>query len=116
MTSRPIGIVGRVYATIAFVEAGTWAGLLVGMYLKYVTRTTELGVQVFGTLHGYAFLTYVAVTIVTAIVLRWRWWIVVLALLAAIPPLMTIPFEIWMRRSGRLARRDPAAARVDATA
>ena len=26
---------GRVFATVAFIEALTWAGLLIGMYFKY---------------------------------------------------------------------------------
>lgn len=99
------GGVGRVFAITAFVEAGTWAGLLVGMYLKYISQTTEVGVQIFGQLHGYAFLTYVAVTIVAAIRLRWPWYALVVALLAAIPPMMTIPAEIWLRRTRRLERR-----------
>lgn len=93
------------FAVIAFVEAGTWAGLLVGMYLKYVTQTTEVGVQIFGQLHGYAFLTYLVVSIVAAMRLRWPWYGLVVAILAAIPPMMTIPAEIWLRRTRRLDRR-----------
>ncbi|MFK4762034.1 DUF3817 domain-containing protein [Microbacterium sp. ZW T5_45] len=83
-------------------EAGTWAGLLIGMYLKYITQTAKVGVQIFGELHGYAFLAYVAITIVAAIRLRWPWYALVVALLAAIPPMMTIPL-----RSGYAA---PAAS------
>lgn len=101
---------GTAFAVVAFVEAGTWAGLLTGMYLKYVTRTTEAGVQIFGALHGYAFLTYLVVAITAAVLLRWRWGTITLALLAAIPPLMTIPLEIWMRRTGRLRPRPAARA------
>lgn len=102
--------VGRVFAIVAFVEAGTWTGLLLGMYLKYVTQTTELGVQIFGQLHGYAFLTYVAVTIVAAIRLRWPWYAIIAALVAAIPPLTTILVEVWLRRTGRLVRTAVAPA------
>lgn len=98
-------LIGRVFAVVAFVEAATWAALLIGMFLKYVTRTTELAVQIAGSLHGYAFLVYLAVTIAAAIMLRWRWGTITLAVLAAIPPLATIPLEVWMRRTGRLARR-----------
>ena len=48
---------------------------------------------------------YVVVTIVAAVALRWRWWVALLALLASIPPLVTVPLEIWLRRTGRLVRR-----------
>ena len=101
---------GRVFAVIAFVEAATWTGLLIGMYLKYIPATTEAGVQLFGSLHGYTFIVYVIVTITASVMLHWRWGTILLALLAAIPPLATIPLEIWMRRTGRLTpqpRHDP---------
>lgn len=103
--SPPINRTGRVFATVAFVEAATWAGLLAGMFLKHVTETTELGVQIFGWLHGAAFMLYVAVTLIAAVRLRWPLLVTALALLAAIPPLATILIEIWTRRRGYLADR-----------
>lgn len=96
---------GRVFAVVAFVEAGTWAGLLVGMFLKYVTQTTEAGVQLFGPLHGAAFIGYLAVTIIAAIWLRWPWYATLAAIVAAVPPLTTIVVEMWLRRTGRLRTR-----------
>lgn len=97
--------IGRLFAAVALLEAFTWAGLLVGMFLKYVTGTTEAGVWLFGRLHGGTFMLYLGVTVVTAFSLRWRWWVSLIALLAAVPPLVTVPLEIWLRRTGRLARR-----------
>lgn len=108
----PLRPIGRVFAVAAFVEAGTWAGLLVGMYLKYVTQTTEVGVQIFGQLHGYAFVAYVVITITAAIRLKWRWYVTILALVAAIPPLVTIPVEMWLRRTGRLSTARVTAGTV----
>lgn len=96
---------GTWFAVVAIVEAITWAGLLAGMYLKHIAGTTDLGVTVFGRLHGGAFLVYVVVAAVAAIRLRWRPGTVVLAMIAAVPPLATVPLEIWMRRTGRLTRR-----------
>jgi integral membrane protein len=100
-----VSLIGRVFAVVAFLEAFTWAGLLVGMFLKYVTGTTEAGVWLFGRLHGGMFMVYVVVTIVAAVSLRWKWWVALLALAASIPPLVTVPLEIWLRRTGRLVRR-----------
>lgn len=97
--------IGALFALVAFFEAFTWAGLLAGMFLKYVTGTTEAGVWLFGRLHGVAFMLYLVMTIVAAISLRWKWWVALLALVAAIPPLVTVPLEIWLRRTGRLDRR-----------
>lgn len=103
--------VGRAFATAAFVEAMTWTGLLIGMYVKYVPATTEAGVQLFGPLHGYAFIAYAVITVIAAIALRWRWPTILLAAVAAVVPLATVPLEIWMRRTGRLAPR-PAPRRT----
>lgn len=107
MPPRPLSATGRVFAAVAFFEAFTWAGLLVGMGLKYGTQTTELGVWFFGRLHGVAFLLYIVVSLFAWIRLRWPLWAVLVALLAAIPPLTTIPVEMWFRRRGLLsAHRD----------
>lgn len=99
----PLAPAGRAFAIAAFLEAFTWVGLLIGMYVKYVPETTDRIVSVFGALHGGMFLIYLVVTAAAAITLRWRWWETALALLAAIPPLVTIVVEIWFRRRGTLA-------------
>lgn len=95
--------IGQIFTIAAFVEAATWVGLLAGMYLKHVSGTTELGVQIFGPLHGYVFLAYLVIAVLAARSLQWGGRILAVAVLAAIPPLMTIPFEMWMRRTGRLS-------------
>jgi integral membrane protein len=96
--------IGQVFTAAARFEALTWTGLLIGMLLKHVLDLTELGVWLFGRLHGAAFLVYFFVSLVAAIRLRWPWWAAVLAVLAAIPPLVTYPLELWFRRRGILER------------
>lgn len=93
-----------IFTYAARFEAFTWAGLLVGMFFKYVTETTELGVYVFGRLHGAAFLAYFFISIIAAVRLRWPWWAAILAVLSAIPPLVTWPLELWFRQRGLLER------------
>jgi integral membrane protein len=100
---QPLSPIGKVFMAIALIEAFTWAGLLVGMYLKYVSGTTELGVWLFGRLHGAAFMLYVAIAVVAGIRLRWPVWALLLAVLAAVPPLATLPLEYWFRRRGLLS-------------
>ena len=97
---------GRLFAVAAFLEGLTWAGLLVGMWLKYGLEVTDTGVWLFGRLHGAAFLFYVVVTVIAGARLRWPSWALLLALLAAVPPLVTVPLEMWYRRKGLLS--DPA--------
>ena len=105
MLAKPISPAGKWFAIAAIIEGITWAGLLVGMLLKYGTGTTEWGVWLFGRLHGVAFLFYVAVVLYAWGKLRWPLWAMLVALLAAIPPLVTVPVEIWFRRAGLLSAR-----------
>lgn len=101
-----------VFRVIAAIEAFTWAGLLIGMFFKYVVVHDEIGVQVFGPLHGVAFIGYVLVALLTWSRLRWSLWTGALALLASIPPLATLVFERWASATGRNdlgTRTEPAA-------
>ncbi|MGY1771489.1 DUF3817 domain-containing protein [Blastococcus sp. SYSU D00813] len=92
----------QLFRAVAVAEALTWVGLLAGMYVKYVPETSEVGVQVFGPVHGAVFVLYVAVTLLTARVLRWSPGTALLALAASVPPFATVGFEVWARRTGRL--------------
>lgn len=100
--SAPLSPAGRWFAVAAFVEGFTWAGLLIGMWLKYGLEATDLGVWLFGRLHGAAFVFYVVVAVAVGVRLRWPLWALLLALLAAVPPLVTVPLEMWFRRIGLL--------------
>ena len=91
------------YRTAAIVEAVTWAGLLIGMLFKYVIDGNELGVRVFGMLHGVAFIAYVPITLLAALRFRWSAGVTALGVLAAFPPLCTVVFDRWAARTGRLA-------------
>ena len=87
-----------VFRTASIAEAVTWTLLLIGMFLKYVTHTTELGVRVFGTLHGAVFLAYCVTAVLVAIDQRWPLGRTVLALACAIPPFATLAFDRWVEK------------------
>jgi integral membrane protein len=91
------------FRLVARAEAVTWALLLVGMFLKYVTETTELGVSVFGMAHGVVFVAYVVVVLAVAVDQRWTLPRVALGLVAAVPPFLTLWFERYAERRGALA-------------
>ncbi|MFC6152987.1 DUF3817 domain-containing protein [Nocardioides yefusunii] len=81
------------YRGVARVEAVTWAMLIIGLVLKYVTETTDLVVRVGGMLHGAAFLAYCVVTTFVAVDQKWgvgRWLV---GVLSSIPPFLTLWFE-----------------------
>ena len=94
--------IGKTFELAAKIEAFTWAGLLVGMFLDRGLDLTHAVTWLFGRLHGAAFLVYLVVAVIAAIRLRWRWY-GVLAVLAAVPPLVTWPLEVWFKRRGMLA-------------
>ena len=98
------------FRIVAVAEACSWIGLLVGMFVKYVPETTELGVKIFGPIHGGIFVAYVVVALVTARVLRWSAGTALLALIASVPPLATVWFERRATRTGQLPRGEAVAA------
>ena len=102
----------RLFRGVAIAEAVSWACLLLGMFLKYVTETTDLGVRIFGMVHGVVFIAYVLTTAVVWVDRRWSPGRGLLALGASIPPLATLPLEWWAVRSGWLSEtwRLPAGA------
>lgn len=108
--SGSIAPAGRFFAITATIEAITWAGLLVGMYMKYISGTTEMGVWLFGRLHGAAFIAYLLAAVFAARRLQWPRSALVLAILAAIPPLVTLPLELWFRSRGLLSAAREARA------
>ncbi|TIC83217.1 DUF3817 domain-containing protein [Nocardioides sp. GY 10113] len=102
----------RLFRRVAIAEVVTWALLLFGMYLKYGSETTELGVRVFGMLHGVVFVAYVVTTVLVAVDQRWRPGRALLALAAAVPPFATLPLEWRAVKRGWLA--DTWRLRADA--
>ncbi|PKW27613.1 DUF3817 domain-containing protein [Phycicoccus duodecadis] len=102
------------FPALARAEVVTWSLLLVGMFLKYVSQTTDLGVRVFGLVHGVVFLAYLLVTLVVWVDQRWPWRLALAALAAGIPPFATLWVERHVERTGRLApawRLRPGGAR-----
>jgi integral membrane protein len=95
----------QLFRRVAVAEAVTWAGLLAGMFLKYVTQTTEVGVQVFGMLHGVVFIGYVLTTVVVAVDQQWSRGRTLAGLASAVPPFLTLVFERYAGRHGLLADR-----------
>lgn len=101
--ARDTGVTRSIFRAAALGEAFTWLGLLIGMFFKHVTETTEVGVQIFGPLHGTMFIVYCVVTLATKSVFGWNWKVLLLGLAAAIPPFTTVLFERWALRQGLLS-------------
>ena len=92
----------RLFRTVATAEAVTWALLLTGMVLKY-SDVTELGVRVFGMVHGVVFVAYCLTTVLVAVDQRWSPGRLLLGLAASVPPFFTVLFDRYAERRGALA-------------
>ncbi len=94
---------GDWFRVVAFAEACSWILLLAAMVLKYGFGH-PLGVTIAGSIHGAVFTAYVVVCLVVFSPLRWRFPVLVLALVASVPPLASVAFEWWARRRGLTER------------
>jgi integral membrane protein len=104
VTPRAVALLFR---AVALAEASSWVGLLAGMFVKWVLQTSERGVQIFGPVHGGVFVAYLLVVLVASRVLRWSAGTTLLALAASVPPLVTLWFDRWATRTGRLPLPEP---------
>ncbi|MCD7052279.1 DUF3817 domain-containing protein [Rhodococcus sp. BH2-1] len=96
---------------VAVLEAISWAGLLIGMAFKYLPEEgPEIGVKIFGPIHGAIFVIYVLVALFTARAVKWDFKTLALAMISSIPPFMTIWFEMWAARNGRLGELSTGGA------
>jgi integral membrane protein len=93
----------KVFRAVAIAEAVSWTGLLIGMLFKYVLSDNEIGVKIFGPVHGTVFIAYVITVAVVRKPLRWSIPVTLAALAASIPPLFTWFFELWAQRTNRLS-------------
>ncbi|WP_433528681.1 DUF3817 domain-containing protein [Micromonospora sp. CA-263727] len=100
--------VTRLFVVAAIAEAISWAGLLAGMAVKYGPPGNELGVQIFGPIHGALFVAYGVLVLAVARVHRWSLLATGVALACAVPPFATLVFERSARRRGLLDVTEPA--------
>ena len=98
----------RLFLIVAIAEAFSWAGLLIGMYFKYLTDAGDLGVKIFGPIHGGIFVAYLLLTLLLSRTLGWSRWTTLAGLASSVPPFATLAFELWAQRTGRLSPPSPA--------
>jgi len=91
----------RLFRALAFAEAVTWTILIVAMILKYAAGV-DAAVLVGGSIHGFVFLAYAFAAVLVGVNQRWHLGLIAFAVLTAIVPYATVPFELWLVRRGRL--------------
>ncbi len=70
---------------VAFAEAFSWIGLLLGMVLKY-GFDNEIGVSLMGPIHGMLFVVFVGLLLITQYQERWSIGRTILSFIESIPP------------------------------
>lgn len=92
----------KLFRTFAIAEAVTWTLLLIGMFLKYVTKTTDVAVSIGGGIHGFVFLCYAAVASFVWLNQKWPGRVGAVALVATLIPYATVPVERRLDRKRML--------------
>jgi integral membrane protein len=92
----------NLFRALAAAEAISWTLLIAGLIAR-ATTDLAIGVTIGGGIHGFVFLSYGATAVLVAKNQRWGAWPTIVAVASAIIPYATIPTELWLHRSGRLA-------------
>lgn len=100
----------RIFRVLALAEAFSWAALLAGMYFKWIAKTTELGVEIAGPIHGGLFIAYGLAALVLWRLQRWPFLVALFAGFSAVLPFATVLFERWAGGRGYLTAAGATAA------
>ncbi len=77
----------RLLMIVTFIEAISWLGLLAGMVAKY-GFDNERGVSIMGPVHGFLFMAFVVLLLITHVQERWPFSKTILAFVESIPPFL----------------------------
>ena len=92
----------KVYRLLAIAEAITWTLLIAGLIVRATSGIDQTVFTTIGAVHGFVFISYGATAILVAINQRWPFGLGLLAVVTAVIPYATIPFEIVAERRGLL--------------
>ena len=104
----------RIFRLLAIAEAFSWAALLTGMYFKWIARTTELGVEIAGPIHGALFIGYGVAALVLWRLQRWPFLVALFAGLSAVFPSPRCCLNAGRDRRGYLAAAGTTASEAAA--
>lgn len=89
------------FNTFAKAEAVTWT-LLISALIARAFEVNPLVVSIAGGLHGAVFLGYAVTAGLTGVNQRWGFGKTAIAVLLAIVPFATVPFEMKLNKNGSL--------------
>jgi integral membrane protein len=91
------------YGVLAIAEMVTWTGLIAAMIARYGLGNEGSYFFVAGLSHGIVFLAYCITAVVVGMNQRWSLGTILVALLVAIPPYATLPFDRWLGKRNKLS-------------
>lgn len=77
----------KLLTIITFAEATSWLGLLAGMIAKYGFDNPR-GVEIMGPIHGFLFVAFAFMLLITHVQERWPIMKTLVAFLESIPPFL----------------------------
>jgi len=92
----------KLFRLFALAEAVTWTLLIGGLILRATVGVPSVAFTIVGGIHGAVFLTYAVIASITGVNQRWGFGRTALGVALAIVPYATIPFELYVQRSGKL--------------
>lgn len=92
----------KLFRLFALAEAVTWTLLIGGLILRATVGVPSVAFTIVGGLHGAVFLTYAVIASITGVNQRWGFGRTALGVVLAIVPYATIPFELYVQRTGKL--------------
>ncbi len=92
----------KLYSVMAMAEMVTWTGLIIAMVARYGFSYEGKLFFVAGLSHGIIFLAYCVTAVMIGVNLKWGLGTISLAVLSAIPPWTTVPFDRWLHRHHKL--------------
>lgn len=92
MTKTPAAL----YGVMATAEMVTWTGLIIAMIARYGFGYDGGLFFVAGLSHGIIFIAYCITAVVVGMNQRWGFGTIAVAVVAAIPPYATLPFDRWL--------------------
>jgi integral membrane protein len=92
----------KLFMLFALGEALTWTLLLGALAFRAVMGAPPLMLTIVGGIHGAVFLGYAVTASVVGVNQRWGFWRIALAVVLAIVPYATIPFERRVDSKGLL--------------
>ncbi|MET0673394.1 MAG: DUF3817 domain-containing protein [Microbacterium pygmaeum] len=92
----------NLFRALAIAEVVSWTLLITALVVR-ATTGLAVAVTVGGGIHGFVFLAYGATAVLVAKNQRWSAWPTIVAVVSAVIPYATIPTELWLHRTGRLA-------------